>query len=159
MDPRHLETPFSNTTEREFTGGRRKKSIQRAGTGKTVTTKAPVKRNPRAIGSGEVNDILFEIIKVKSSGDEVSVFIDVTNMTDDSSVTLPCTMKYTVGGNQNWRSLRKKEYNVSQVVFWKGNQKTSMYDAGNRGVSIDPKTTQTAQLIFKKVPTNLENHQ
>jgi hypothetical protein len=49
-----------------------------------------------------------------------------------------------------------KEYDVSQVVFWKGDQKTSMYNAGNRGVSIDPKTTQTAQLIFKKVPANLK---
>jgi hypothetical protein len=32
-----------------------------------------------------------------------------------------------------------------------------MYDAGNRGVSIDPKTTQTVQLIFKKVPANIKS--
>ena len=123
---------------------------------KTVTTREPVKRNPKALGSGEVKDILFEIIKVKSSGDEISVFVEITNMTDDS-------YRYVAIYDEayRWRKSKladtaNKEYDVSQVVFWKGDQKTSMYNAGNRGVSIDPKTTQTAQLIFKKVPANLK---
>ena len=31
-----------------------------------------------------------------------------------------------------------------------------MYHAGSRGVSVDAKTTQTAQLVFTKVPSNLK---
>jgi len=124
---------------------------------KTIPTREPLRRNIKAIGSGEVKDILFEIIKViRSSGDELTVFVDVTNMTEDSS-------RYVAIYDEayRWRKSKlavnaDKEYDVKQVIFWKGDQKTTMYDAGNRGVSIDPKTTQTVQLIFKKVPANIK---
>ena len=49
-----------------------------------------------------------------------------------------------------------KEYAVSQVVFWKGDQKTPMYDAGTRGVPLEARATHTAQLIFKKTPSNVK---
>jgi hypothetical protein len=49
-----------------------------------------------------------------------------------------------------------KEYEVSQVVFWKEQQKTSMYDAGTRGIPLDAGTKQAGQLIFKNVSSNLK---
>lgn len=124
---------------------------------KTIPTREPLRRNIKAIGTGEVKDILFEIIKVvRSSGDELTVYVDVTNITEDSSRYLAIYDEA-----YRWRKSKlvfngNKEYDVKQVIFWKGDQKTTMYDAGNRGVSIDPKTTQTVQLIFKKVPANIK---
>ena len=123
---------------------------------KVVPAREPVKRNPKAIGSAEVKDVLFEITGVKSSGNELSVFIEVTNMTEDSYRYVAIYDEAYRWAKSRVTDTAEKEYEVSQVVFWKGQQKTSMYDAGNRGVPIDPRTMQTAQLIFKKVPANLK---
>jgi len=123
---------------------------------KVVPAREPVKRNPKAIGSAEVKEVLFEITGVKSSGNELSVFIEVTNMTEDSYRYVAIYDEAYRWAKSRVMDTAEKEYEVSQVVFWKGQQKTSMYDAGNRGVPIDPRTMQTAQLIFKKVPANLK---
>jgi hypothetical protein len=118
--------------------------------------KEPVKRNPKALGNAEANDVLFEVINVKESGNEISVFVDLTNMAEEDprSVAL-------YDANFKWVKSKimdasGKEYDVSQVVFWKEQQKTSIYEAGKQGVPIEAKTKQTAQLIFKKVPSNMK---
>lgn len=126
---------------------------------RTVATpepvREPIKRNLKALGAAEAKDVLFEIISIKSSGDVVTVLVDVTNLTEDNrNVAL-------YDGAYRWTKSKLidpagKEYMVSQVVFWKGNEKTSMYDAGTRGVTLDAKATQTAHLIFKKTPSNLK---
>jgi hypothetical protein len=123
---------------------------------KTAPARVPVKRNPKAIGTAEAKDILFEVISVKSSGDEISVFVDVTNMTEDSTRYVAIYDEAYRWGKSKLMDTAGKEYDVSQVLFWKEEQKTSMYDAGNRGVPVIARTTQTAQLIFKKVPSNLK---
>jgi hypothetical protein len=126
---------------------------------RTVVTpepvREPVKRNPKALGSAEAKDVLFEIISIKVLGNEITVLVDVTNLTEDN--------RYVAIYDEAYRWTKSKlidpadkEYVVSQVVFWKGDQKTSMYDAGNRGVPLDARATQTAQLTFKKTPSNLK---
>lgn len=131
-----------------------KKTASTPDTDAAAPAKAPVKRNPKALGSAEVKNVLFEVTSAKLSSGEVSVFMDMTNMTEDSrSVAL-------YDGDYGWVKSKlmdneDKEYEVAQVVFWKGKQKTSMRDAGRRGVPMDANTKQTAQLIFKKVPSNL----
>ncbi len=126
---------------------------------RTVVTpepvRQPVKRNPKALGSAEAKDVLFEIISIKVLGNEITVLVDVTNLTEDN--------RYVAIYDEAYRWTKSKlidpadkEYVVSQVVFWKGDQKTSMYDAGNRGVPLDARATQTAQLTFKKTPSNLK---
>jgi hypothetical protein len=115
----------------------------------------PVKRNPKAIGTSEVQDVLFEIIRAGASGDEISVFVDVTNMAEENrNVALY---------DENYRWTKSKltvaadqEHEVSQVTFWKGQQKISMYEAGSRGNPIDSRTTQTVQLTFKGAPSNMK---
>lgn len=115
----------------------------------------PVKRNPNALGSAEAKDVLFEIISIKISGNEITVTVDVTNLTEDYRYVALYDEAYRWTKSKLWDPAGK-EYEVSQVVFWKGDQKTSMYDAGNRGVPLDAKATQTAQLTFKKTPSNLK---
>lgn len=126
---------------------------------RTISTpepvREPVKRNPNALGSAEAKDVLFEIISIKISGNEITVMVDMTNLTED--------YRYVAIYDEAYRWTKSKlgdpagkEYEVSQVVFWKGDQKTSMYDAGNRGVPLDARATQTAQLTFKKTPSNLK---
>jgi hypothetical protein len=80
----------------------------------------------------------------------------MTNMSQDSTRNIAIY-------DENFRWSKSKltdtvgnEYQVSQVVFWKGQQRTSMYDAGTRGVPVDAGTKQAAQLIFKKVSPNLK---
>jgi hypothetical protein len=115
----------------------------------------PVKRNPNALGSAEAKDVLFEIISIKISGNEITVTVDVTNLTEDYRYVALYDEAYRWTKSKLWDPAGK-EYEVSQVVFWKGDQKTSMYNAGNRGVSLDARATQTAQLTFKKTPSNLK---
>jgi hypothetical protein len=115
-----------------------------------------VKRNLKAIGSGEIKDVLFELTSVKISGGDISVFVDVTNMAEDSNRHVAIYDENYRWGKSKLKDTAGKEYEVSQVVFWKGDQKTSMYTAGMRGIQTDAGSTQTAQLIFKKVPSNLK---
>jgi hypothetical protein len=126
---------------------------------RTVATpepvREPVRRNPNAMGSAEAKDVLFEIISIKVSGAEITVMVDVTNLTEDYRYVAIYDEAYRWTKSKLWDPAGK-EYEVSQVVFWKGDQKTSMYDAGNRGVPLDARATQTAQLTFKKTPSNLK---
>jgi CRISPR/Cas system-associated exonuclease Cas4 (RecB family) len=121
---------------------------------KAAPPREPVRRNPKAIGAAEAQDVLFEIIRANASGDQISVFVDVTNMAEENrNVAL-------YDENYRWTKSKltdtaDKEHEVSQVIFWKDQQKTSMYDAGSRGNPIDSRTTQTVQLIFMKAPANL----
>lgn len=116
----------------------------------------PVKRNPKALGNAEANDVLFEVISVKQSGNEISVFVDVTNMAEGALRSVAIYDENFRWGKSKIMDAAGKEYDVSQVVFWKEQQKTSIYDAGRRGVPIDAGTKQTAQLIFKKIPSNMK---
>jgi archaellum component FlaC len=117
--------------------------------------KEPVKRNLKALGSAEANNVLFEIISIKVSGNEITVVVDVTNLAEDNRNVALYDEAY------RWTKSKLidpagKEYVVSHVVFLKGDQKTTMYDAGMRGVPLEARATQTAQLIFKKTPSNLK---
>lgn len=114
--------------------------------------KKPVRRNPHAIGSHEGNDVLFELISVKAAGKDLLVRVDITNLTEDSirSVAL---YDYAY----RWTKSRitdpeGKEHNVSEVTFYSGNEKTTMYSAGSRGVPLDGRTTKSVLLHFKQVP-------
>jgi hypothetical protein len=123
---------------------------------KAAPTIAPVKRNANALATAEATDALFEVTSVKLSGNEISVLVDVTNMTEGSPRYVAIYDEAYRWAKSKLMDTAGKEYEVSQVIFWKGQQKTSMYDAGTRGVPIDARTTQTAQLIFKKVPSDLK---
>ena len=116
----------------------------------------PVRRNPNALGAAEAYDVLFEVISARSSGDDISVFVDVTNITGDSTRNVAIYDEAYRWVKSKLTDAAGKEHEVLQVVFWKGKQKTSMYDAGTRGVPVDARTTCTAQLIFRKVPSDLK---
>ncbi|MBI4618921.1 MAG: hypothetical protein HY739_01955 [Desulfobacterales bacterium] len=123
---------------------------------KAVPVRERVSRNPNVLGDAEAGDVLFEVISARSSGDDISVFVDVTNITEDSTRNVAIYDEAYRWVKSKMIDDAGKEHEVSQVLFWKGQQKTSMYDAGTRGVQVDGRTTFTAQLIFKKVPSNLK---
>ena len=115
--------------------------------------KTPVRRNPHAIGSHEGNDVLFELISVKSAGKDILVRVDITNLTEDSirSVAL-------YDHAYRWTKSRitdpeGKEHNVSEVTFYSGSEKTTMYSAGSRGVPLEGRATRSVLLHFKQVPS------
>jgi hypothetical protein len=119
--------------------------------------KTPAKRNPNALGTAEAKDVLFELVSVKYSGDGLSVFVDMTNMTEEEYRDIALydeTYRWT---KSKLTDPSGNEYDVSQVVFWKEQQKKTMYEAGYRGASLEGGTKQTAQLIFKKAPANLKS--
>jgi hypothetical protein len=122
---------------------------------KAAPAREPVKRNPKALGAAEAQDVLFEVIRANASGDEISVFIDVTNMAEENRNVALYDESYR-WTKSKLTDTADKEHDVSQVVIWKGQQKTTMYEAGSRGIPIDPRTTQAVQLIFKKAPSNLK---
>jgi len=114
--------------------------------------KPAVKRNPHALGAFDVNEVLFELISVKSVGPDLLVRLDVTNLTDDST-------RYVALYDQAYRWAKSrvtdaagKEHDVAEVAFWSGNEKTTMYSAGSRGVPLDGRATKSVLLSFKQVP-------
>jgi predicted heme/steroid binding protein len=119
--------------------------------------KTPVKRNPNALGTAEAKDVLFELVSIKYSGGGLSVFVDITNMTENDYRDIALYDDTYGWTKSKMKDASGNEYDVSQVVFWKGQQKQTMYEAGRRGASMEGGTKQTAQLIFKKAPTNLKS--
>jgi peptidoglycan hydrolase CwlO-like protein len=123
---------------------------------KVAPEREPVKRNPKALGVAEANDVLFEVTSVKLSGNDISVFVDMTNMSQDSTRNIAIYDERFRWSKSKLTDTTGKEYEVSQVVFWKEQQKTSMYDAGTRGIPLDAGAKQAVQLIFKNVSSNLK---
>jgi hypothetical protein len=89
---------------------------------------------------------------VKSVGQDILVRLDVTNLTDDST-------RYVALYDQAYRWTKSrftdpsgKEHDVTEVTFWSGDQKTTMYSAGSRGVPLDGRATKSVLLFFKQVP-------
>jgi hypothetical protein len=118
--------------------------------------KEPVKRNPKALGSAEAGGVLFEISQAKVSNNELSVYVDLTNLTEDA-------IRQVALFDENYRWTRSKltdasgkQHEVVSVVFWNGSQRTSMRDAGSRGMAIEPRATQRVQLIFRNVPLKMK---
>jgi hypothetical protein len=114
--------------------------------------KPVVKRNPNALGAFDGNDVLFELISVKFVGQDLLVRLDVTNLTEDST-------RYVALYDQAYRWTKSrvtvaagKEVDVAEVTFWAGNEKTTMYSAGSRGVPLEGRTTKSVLLFFKQVP-------
>lgn len=123
---------------------------------KVAPVREPVKRNPKALGVAEANDVLFEVTSVKLSGNDISVFVDMTNISQDSTRNIAIYDESFRWSKSKLTDTKGNEYQVSQVVFWKGQQRVSMHDAGTRGVPVDAGATQAAQLIFKKVSPSLK---
>ena len=116
------------------------------------TAVVPMKRNPKAQGVAETNGVQFEIISAKLSDNELSVFVDLTNTTENAT-------RYVALYDENYRWARSvltdasgKDHEAMRVIFWKGQKQTPMRDAGSRGVPIEAGTMQTAQIIFRGVP-------
>ncbi len=117
----------------------------------------PVKRNPKALGAGEASGVLFEIISAKLSGGEVSVYVDVTNTMDEGVRYVALYDEGYRWGKSKLTDGGGKEYLVAKVFFWKGQQKSTMYEVGSRGIALDAKAKLTAQIIFKNVPSNMRS--
>jgi hypothetical protein len=146
-----LIPPFTKPPDEE-----EKEALKTPEPEKVVPVREPVKRNPKALGVAEANDVLFEVTSVKLSGKDISVFVDMTNMSQDSTRNIAIYDERFRWSKSKLTDTTGKEYEVSEVVFWKEQQKTSMYDAGTRGIPLDAGTKQAGQLIFKNVSSNLK---
>jgi hypothetical protein len=114
----------------------------------------PPKRNVKALASGEGGDFLFELTGAKKTGNEITLMLEATNQVNNT--------KYLAVYDETSRYAKSsitdesgKTYPVGQVYLLQGEKKTSSHDA-DRGIAIEPGTSVTVQLIFKKVPSNLK---
>jgi len=101
----------------------------------------------------QAQDIQIEIVKIRSSGKDVSVFVDINNRATDTPYNIALY-------DQNFRWQKSKltdssgrEHEVAQVFFLDGQKKISMRDAGTRGLQVAPRKTLKAQLVFAKSPS------
>ncbi|MFA5180055.1 MAG: hypothetical protein WC405_01940 [Syntrophales bacterium] len=111
----------------------------------------PAKRNPKALGATELNGVLFEIISAKLAGNQLSIVVEMTNTTEDSARYVALYDENYRWTKSRWKDSAGKEYESAQVMFRKGQQQTSMRDAGSRGVPLEARAMQTAQLVFNGV--------
>lgn len=119
--------------------------------------KAPPKRNPDALAVKEVRNVLFELIAAKYADDCLNVYIDLTNLEESSDRQVALYDETYRWARSRLTDAAGKEYEVSRVVFWKGKNKLTMYDAGRRGAFLEGQTKQTAQLTFKNAPKNMKS--
>ncbi len=90
---------------------------------------------------------------MKAAGKDILVRVDITNLTEDSirSVAL-------YDHAYRWTKSRitdpeGKEHNVSEVTFYSGNEKTTMYMPEAGGVPLEGRATRSVLLHFKQVPS------
>ena len=116
----------------------------------------PIKRAYKPIATQETADIIFDLTVAKISGDEITLSLEIINKSEsEKSIAL-------YDESQGWTKSRitddmNRATAVTKVFFWKGNQKTSMQEAGRYGISVEPQSAVTAQLTFKKVRTGLKS--
>jgi TolB-like protein len=116
----------------------------------------PIKRAYKPIATQETADIIFDLTGAKISGDEITISLEIINKSEsEKSIAL-------YDESQGWTKSRitddmNRATAVTKVFFWKGNQKTSMQEAGRYGISVETKSAVTAQLTFRKVRTGLKS--
>jgi peptidoglycan hydrolase CwlO-like protein len=119
--------------------------------------KKPPKRNPNALASKEVKEVLFELISAKYTGDGLSLYVDMTNLMEDEQRQVALYDETYGWVKSKLTDASGNDHVVSQVVFWKGQVKKTAYESGRHGASLESGSKQTAQLIFKKAPANLKS--
>jgi hypothetical protein len=96
-------------------------------------------------------DIGFSLASAERKGGEVTLRVRLKNTAADGrSVAL-------YDDNYRWTKSRLidqsgNSFEVREVSFRKGKERTSMYDTGKTGVPIDGGATVTAHLVFKELP-------
>ncbi|MBN1664028.1 MAG: hypothetical protein JW943_10550 [Deltaproteobacteria bacterium] len=127
------------------------------GPGAAPAIRRPIKRNPNALGSAEVKDVLFEIIRVNYTSDGLSVFVDMTNMMEEDSRSVGLYDDTYGWIKSKMTDNAGQDSTVSQVVFWNGQKKQTTYEAGRRGPILEGGSKLKAQFIFKKAPAKLKS--
>jgi len=116
---------------------------------------APIRKAYPVLASAEMKDCLFELTNANLNRDEVHITLQVTNRDTKQKRSVAL---YDANYRWNKSTLLDetgKSYDVSEVLIWQGDKKTTMYEAGRYGIEIDPQATVTVKLIFKKVPATL----
>jgi len=120
------------------------------------TAPPPMKRGYKPIATQVAGDVVFDLTDARIAGDEITFSVEIMNQSDSIKNIALYDASY------GWTKSRLTDDAdittvVAQVFFWKGDQKTTTYDAGKRGIGVDPKSAVTAQLVFKKVKAGLKS--
>jgi hypothetical protein len=108
------------------------------------------------VGSVRADEIEFIYAGVRSSGNEVTLAIRIRNISSvaksvalyDNHVSWPKSKLADQAGNT---------YEVTDVHFTKGSQTITSKAAGTQGVSINPRETVSASLVFKKTGKGIKS--
>jgi len=106
--------------------------------------------------SVKADEIAFTNTGIKSSGAEVTLSISIRNNSNvvksvalyDSYISWPKSKLIDQTG---------KSYEVTNVIFFKGSQKITSKASGTQGVSIAPRETISASLVFKKTGKGIKS--
>ena len=111
---------------------------------------SPLQRSYVPIATKESGDLIFDLTGAKISGDEITVSMEVINKSEEAKNIAFYDEAYR-WTKSRLTDDRDKPATVTKVFFWKGDQQTTMYRLGNQGITVDPKSAVTAQLVFTKV--------
>jgi len=110
----------------------------------------PVRRSGLSIATKETGDFIFDLTGAKISGDEITVSVEIVNKSDGTKNIAFYDEAYR-WTKSRFTDDRDNPAIVTKVLFWKGDQQTTMYNLGTRGITVEPKSAVTAQLVFAKV--------
>jgi TolB-like protein len=121
------------------------------------STPSPIKRGYKPIATQETEDIIFDLTGAKVSGDEITIYIEIINKSDNEKSIALYDESHGSWAKSRITDDMNRATAVTKVFFWKGDQKTSMQATGRYGINVDPKSAISAQLNFRKTRTGLKS--
>lgn len=118
-----------------------------------VPAPTSLKRSYTPLATRETEDFIFDLMGVKIWGDEVTVSVVVVSKSDEPKNIAFYDEAYR-WTKSKFTDDRDRSATVAKVSFWKGDQQSTMYNLGTRGITVEPKTSVTAQLVFTKVKSD-----
>ena len=107
-------------------------------------------------GSVKADEIIFTNTGITSSGTEVTLSLSILN---NSRIVKSVALydSYTTWPKSKLIDQAGKNRAVTNVIFLKGSQKITSQAAGTQGVSISPRETISASLVFKKTEKDIKS--
>jgi hypothetical protein len=122
-------------------------------------TVALFKRKYRPLATKDALGCLFDLRSVSMTKDGLQVSVDVINTNEAIRKVAFYDEKFpTTWSRSRIYDASNKYYETTKAYVLQRSQKTMMYDidSGGHGIEIQPQTSVTIGLIFKKVPANIK---
>jgi hypothetical protein len=119
----------------------------------------PFKRNYRPLATKEALGCLFDIRSVNKTKEGLLIVLEVINTDADVRSVAFYDERFGTWNKSKIYDESDKYYNTTLACVIQGSKKTSLFDIDSRGrgITLQPQTSVTMELLFKNIPGNMKS--